>query len=162
MLEALLARHAAPTLAGLKTANLFTVRYVSYHALREQVAAMHTKLCKKGVCVWLLGVSCGRAMVYVCRPHRLQQDLSAQDSRGILRACGYRSTSVQSCLMRLKRRLAQSAQFPHEIGLFLGYPPCDVLGFLHDAGRHCLPSIKSAPMSMHAAMQRELLFGSLP
>ena len=36
----------------------------------------------------------------------------------------------------VRRRLAQSGQFPHEIGLFLGYPPCDVLGFLHDAGRH--------------------------
>ena len=46
------------------------------------------------------------------------------------------SASVQGCLLQLRRRLAQSGQFPHEIGLFLGYPPCDVLGFLHDAGRH--------------------------
>lgn len=136
MLEAMLARHAAPTLAGLKTANLFAVRTVSYHALAEQAAALHQRLCKKGVCVWLLGVSCGRALVYVCRPHRLQRDLSAQGSRSILRACGYRSASVQGCLLQLRRRLAQSGQFPHKIGLFLGYPPCDVLGFLHDAGRH--------------------------
>ena len=128
MLEAMLARHAAPTLAGLKTASLFAVRTVSYHALAEQAAALHQRLCKKGVCVWLLGVSCGRALVYVCRPHRLQRDLSAQDSRSILRACGYRSASVQGCLLQLRRRLAQSGQFPHEIGLFLG--------FLHDAGRH--------------------------
>ena len=88
MLEAMLARHAAPTLAGLKTASLFAVRTVSYHALAEQAAALHQRLCKKGVCVWLLGVSCGRALVYVCRPHRLQRDLSAKDSRSILRACG--------------------------------------------------------------------------
>lgn len=136
MLEAMLARHAAPTLAGLKTANLFAVRYASYHALAEQAAALHQRLCKKGVCVWLLGVSCGRALVYVCRPHRLQRDLSAQGSRSILRACGYRSASVQGCLLQLRRRLAQSGQFPHEIGLFLGYPLTDVLGFIQDGGKN--------------------------
>ena len=36
----------------------------------------------------------------------------------------------------LRRRLAQSG-FPHEIGLFLGYPPVDVEGFQRDAGRNC-------------------------
>ena len=74
----------------------------------------------------------------------------------------------------LRRRLAQSGQFPHEIGLFLGYPPCDVLGFLHDAGRHSKLSgywqvygdaqaalalfakYKKVPMFMRAAMQTEL------
>ena len=136
MLEAMLARHAAPTQAGLKTANLFAVRYASYHALAEQAAAWHQRLCKKGVCVWLLGVSCGRALVYVCRPHRLQRDLSAQGSRSILRACGYRSASVQGCLLQLRRRLAQSGQFPHEIGLFLGYPLGDVIGFMANAGKN--------------------------
>ena len=44
MLEAMLARHAAPTLAGLKTASLFAVRTVSYHALAEQAAALHQRL----------------------------------------------------------------------------------------------------------------------
>ena len=28
------------------------------------------------------------------------------------------------------RRLRQSGEFPHEIGLFLGYPPEDVQGFI--------------------------------
>ena len=28
-------------------------------------------------------------------------------------------------------RLRENEEFPHEIGLFLGYPPADVDGFMH-------------------------------
>lgn len=137
MLERWIARHAAPTLAGLKTANLVAVPYTSYAQLQCQLLAWHQTLCVKGVAVWLLGVQSGRALVYVCRPHRLAQDLSAEDSRRILRNCGYLDDGVQNCLLRLKRRLADSSSFPHEIGLFLGYPPRDVQGFLLHTGHHC-------------------------
>ena len=41
------------------------------------------------------------------------------------------------CLRELTRRLREGEEFPHEIGLFLGYPPGDVEGFLRDGGRHC-------------------------
>ena len=33
-------------------------------------------------------------------------------------------------LRNLKRRIAMSKDFPHEIGLFLSYPPEDVKGFI--------------------------------
>lgn len=41
--------------------------------------------------------------------------------------------------MRLSQRLRQSEEFPHEIGLFLGYPPEDVRGFIehHADGSKC-------------------------
>ena len=36
----------------------------------------------------------------------------------------------------LKERLAESDRFPHEIGLFLGYPPKDVIAFIRNEGRN--------------------------
>ena len=180
MLEAILARHAAPTLAGLKTASLFAVRTVSYHALAEQAAALHQRLCKKGVCVWLLGVSCGRALVYVCRPHRLQRDLSAQDSRSILRACGYRSASVQGCLLQLGAAWRSPGSFRTKSACFWAIRLAMCWAFYTmpagtansaDTGRcmamcrrrwRCLPNTKNVPMSMRAAMPTEPLFGSSP
>ena len=39
--------------------------------------------------------------------------------------------------MQLKERLRTSACFPHEIGLFLGYPLPDVIGFIRNRGRNC-------------------------
>ena len=34
-------------------------------------------------------------------------------------------------------RLSQGGAFPHEIGLFLGYPIEDVVGFIRYSGRGC-------------------------
>ena len=39
------------------------------------------------------------------------------------------------CVARLARRFRESGEFPHEVGLFLSYPPEDVKGFIdHRAG----------------------------
>ena len=38
--------------------------------------------------------------------------------------------------MHLAKRLSDSAEFPHEIGLFLGYPIVDVIGFIHNKAQN--------------------------
>ena len=50
----------------------------------------------------------------------------------ILKECGYCRFSTQDCIARLKERLSEGNGFPHEIGLFLGYPPEDVRGFIQN------------------------------
>ena len=45
---------------------------------------------------------------------------------------GYPCPDPERCIFHLRRRLTISETFPHEIGLFLGYPPEDVYGFLQD------------------------------
>ena len=137
MSEYQIIRFCAPTLAGLKTASLFAVRTVSYHALAEQAAALHQRLCKKGVCVWLLGVSCGRALIYLYRPKALARDLACEDAACLLNGSGYDGTEPSGCLRCLMDRLqCQKDGFPHEIGLFLGYPPEDVRGFIENETRN--------------------------
>lgn len=39
--------------------------------------------------------------------------------------------------IQLRCRLADNAAFPHEIGVFLGYPLGDVMGFIRSGGRNC-------------------------
>ena len=39
--------------------------------------------------------------------------------------------------MQLIERLRTSPDFPHEIGLFLGYPPEDVRGFIENKAQDC-------------------------
>jgi hypothetical protein len=36
----------------------------------------------------------------------------------------------------LRQKFEQFRQFPHEVGLFLGYPPDDVLGFMKHKGQN--------------------------
>ena len=52
-------------------------------------------------------------------------------AKELLLECGYRCGNVNACLARLIFRLRTEEDFPHEVGLFLGYPPADVDGFMH-------------------------------
>lgn len=50
--------------------------------------------------------------------------------------------------------LRQDAEFPHEIGLFLGYPPEDVQGFMENkAARHKLAGCWKVYGDVDAAQQ---------
>ena len=56
----------------------------------------------------------------------------------LLRRDGYpEGADVGRLLDLLSTRLRMGKEFPHEIGLFLGYPPEDVLGFQRYRGQNC-------------------------
>lgn len=44
---------------------------------------------------------------------------------------------MPAALERLMQRLEIGSAFPHEIGLFLGYPLGDVVGFIQNEGKNC-------------------------
>jgi hypothetical protein len=67
-------------------------------------------------------------------PPTLRDALSSDAAVGILCERRYGNCAdVDGCLRCLKERFG--GEFPHEIGLFLGYPPGDVRGFLRDNGK---------------------------
>jgi len=70
----------------------------------------------------------------------LERTLFSEEALSILRPLGYdgKERSVVSFIERLKGRFDEG--FPHEIGLFLGYPPHDVRGFMQDGGRGAIAS----------------------
>ena len=53
-----------------------------------------------------------------------------------LKKYGYESTEVEYALDRLKSRIGENNEFPHEIGIFLDYPLGDVIGFITNEGRN--------------------------
>ncbi len=46
------------------------------------------------------------------------------------------STGYEGLLRQLRARLQRRNEFPHEIGVFLGYPLEDVQGFMENQGRN--------------------------
>ena len=62
----------------------------------------------------------------------LERDLKNTLAEMLLCECGYVCGGANLCLAQLIERLRASSDFPHEIGLFLGYPPEDVEGFMHN------------------------------
>lgn len=49
---------------------------------------------------------------------------------------GYECSDADGAIERLRERLALQRGFPHEIGMFLGYPVEDVKGFIKHNGRN--------------------------
>lgn len=137
MSEEYLVRNCAPTLAGLKTVSLFTCPCPNREALLESLRKMNRKLRGKGLRVVPLRFSREKALIYLYRPSHLARDLSHQTALGILRRNGYTPGTCEECLCQLMHRLRRQEEFPHEIGLFLGYPPEDVEGFMTNRACNC-------------------------
>ncbi len=137
MSEEMLIQHCSPTLAGMKTGNLFGCRYASADHMREAVRLWNRALSAKGIRVLPLRYRDGRALIYLYRPSRLKHDLTDAAACRILHGCGYTVETPERCIVQLIRRLADHSEFPHEIGLFLGYPPEDVCGFMENPSSSC-------------------------
>lgn len=137
MLERYLIEHCSPTLASLKTANLFNLSFDSEADLQEQLVQWNRLLGGKGISLIVLRRDTRSALVYVCRKSRLQADLQKPGVGRFLKSCGYEDTGIEYAIRRLKSRLRTSSGFPHEIGIFLGYPLGDVIGFIQNAGQNC-------------------------
>ena len=60
--------------------------------------------------------------------------------RAFLMAFGYDCDDMARCIVTLSRRIharKSSDEFPHEIGIFLGYPLEDVEGFINHKEEGC-------------------------
>ena len=141
MSEQSIIKHCAPTLAGLKTGNLFTTSYKSKKQLDQEIERLNKRLSGRGIRVVRLRARQGRALIYIFRPGKLLGDLDSREARDILARFGYQEPDeTASCIERLSRRISSCSDFPHEIGLFLGYPPEDVKGFIELGGQACKTS----------------------
>lgn len=130
MSEEMIINHCSPTLAGIKTGALFNCAYPSERELRSAVRAWNKTLSPKGLRVLPLRYNGRTALIYIYRPAMLSDDLKNEAARRLLAKCGYVSETPGGCIVQLLRRFAECEEFPHEIGLFLGYPPEDVCGFI--------------------------------
>lgn len=137
MSEEMLVRHCSPTLAGMKTGNMFNCSFADNIEMRNCIRCWNHMLVKKGLRVLPLRFRKERALVYVYRPSRLSHDLQCDMAYKILQERGYETDTPERCISMLIRRLKENKEFPHEIGLFLGYPPEDVQGFIENRAADC-------------------------
>ncbi|MBR1861715.1 MAG: DUF3793 family protein [Lachnospiraceae bacterium] len=132
MLKDALVEYCAPTLAGLKTGSICTVKNGSKD-INNEIRELNRCLTKKGLSLIPLRRTDGTTLVYLYRPDRLKRDLQAAEAKKILEKKGYPWQSPERSVVTLIRHLMTDKDFPHEIGLFLGYPPSDVAGFMKDS-----------------------------
>lgn len=128
----------APVMAGLKPANLFRWVEPDAGAMRRTVEAWQTDLLPRGVRIEILKACAVTSayLIYVYRENRLRDILQQTDVQAYLAQTGYPRGILRRQLDHLSRRLCTEAEFPHEIGIFLGYPLEDVIGFVRHKGKN--------------------------
>ncbi len=138
MLEQLLIEHGAPTLASLKVGNLIQTAVPDDTAFEAERMHLTKMLAAKGVAITVLQKKNGHALIYLYRPQALKKLLSCPLIHSFLMKEGYTYSSLGSAVNNLRKRLNQADGFPHEIGIFLGYPLEDVTSFIDQGGRNCV------------------------
>ncbi len=129
-----LAFHSAPTLLGIKCANMIALSSDEFD-IESHIEYFNAKACAKGLKSLKL-CSCGRkALVLIYSERLMELRLADKEIRALLEEYGYSPEfNVEQCLERLSERIGESGDFPHEIGVFLGYPIEDVIGFIENKG----------------------------
>jgi len=132
-----LAFHGAPTLLGVKCANL-----ISFDMCEENIAEylreFRCRLSENGLTAMRLCNCRKRTLVYIYNEKMLTAWLGMPQVRQFLSEYGYTcDMSLEQRLRRLSCRMS-CGSFPHEIGAFLGYPVEDIRGFISNSGKNCL------------------------
>ena len=143
--DALLAQHAAPCLAGIKPSNLISFPNdagewcTDYNALLNSYGVHFETLCVCGK----------RTIIFVYRKQLLEDYFNQCEVWDALHSFGYNpEDGIAVCIQQLRHKMARLQDtfgsaackdcFPHEIGLFLGYPVQDVLQYVATGGIGCL------------------------
>lgn len=137
MSDEFIIRHCSPTLAGLKTGNLFNCPFQDKEELLLSIRSLNQRLVPKGVRVIPMKVFEQKVLLYIYRPAHLANDFAEKDIADLLKNCGYCIEKPGKCIVQLIRKICESNEFPHEIGLFLSYPPEDVTGFMRSPEEGC-------------------------
>lgn len=126
--------HCSPTLANIKTGNLFST---DSPFAKYQVEQWNRELNIKGIFVCIVKQISTRSVIYVYRKEKLEDDLKNMEMQYFLSSYGYNDFSADGAVSHLCARMSVQNDFPHEIGAFLGYPLNDIRGFIENKGYNC-------------------------
>lgn len=135
-LQTLIAYHAAPTLLGIKPATLICPAADGRNLGQALKQCAHCLGRDFGVELAGLHNRAGALLILVYRSRLLRSVLAAREVVELLAEAGYdaESADVEGLLETLRCKCGGQC-FPHEIGVFLGYPPRDVRAFMTQGGR---------------------------
>ena len=110
----------------------------------KELARISMKLHNTNISLIILCTCKKRHLVMVYRAKELEEHLRSKEVSDYLREFGHRRDDFISNLIRLHQRMNsfynRMKEFPHEVGIFLGYPICDIKGFLENKGERYLHS----------------------
>lgn len=138
MIEKIVAYHCAPALAGIKPANIVACYKDKIRNLNDEIDNLNRQLNGKDIYLEILCECEKRVLLMVYRRKALYIHLQNSENRALLYSFGYETShDLNAYFNTLKMRLRENS-FPHEIGVFLGYPVHDIYGFINNKDEGCL------------------------
>ncbi len=132
-LQTQLALQCAPLLTGIKISNLLIVRNWNARGVFEIFRGSR-------ITVEVIYRSEEKTMFLLYQREELEAYL--RENSDTMKLFGYAVMEVEEICRELKNRYASYMEgrggFPHEIGILLGYPTEDVLGFIENEGKNYL------------------------
>ena len=129
------ALQCAPVVIGLKVSNLLIVR-------SDQVQELYELLKDSRLSFYALCVGRERAVLLIYEGMRLNCYLRLRRVREMMQTFGYGEPVADRILPILRKKYQSydkgTGEFPHELGLVLGYPVEDVEGFMKNRGENSL------------------------
>ena len=131
--EKILGQHCGLAMVGIKAANLVCLKHKDFADIHGEICLLGEALSPAGIVLRVLDDNGNRILLLVYREKALEQRLSEPDARRLLTRFGYPDgVGVDALIDRLSGGFRKGGGFPHEIGIFLGYPAEDVIGFIRN------------------------------
>lgn len=120
----------APTLSAQKVGSLFNISKKDIRNYQQCLQYFNQIMRPYDLHITVMRNTPQVLLVYVYHVSQLEKLLKQPAAQKFLAEQGYHLGCLPSVLGQLRRRMMDHS-FPHEIGIFLGYPLYDVVHFLH-------------------------------
>lgn len=134
--EQIMGVHVAPLLVGLRPASLLSFRKDRFEDFEALLDTYRPCFSCKGIDMFRVAEGDAYVLLLFYRTEILEKLLADESAQAVLQRYGYPcGDGLMACLHHLQLRMRLQKSFPHEIGLFLGYPVADVVGFITHKGQ---------------------------
>jgi hypothetical protein len=130
-----MALQCAPVIMDIKISNLLIVDIEEKERVKET-------FCETAISFYILYMSDRKVVFLIYDREKFVGYLRRRENQRLLRILGYHEGDPVSILMELSKRyqgyMQNIREFPHELGIMLGYPVEDVMGFIVNRGQNPL------------------------
>lgn len=129
-------KNTAPSLCGIKPANLFSISSSCQN--QKKINLWKYELSAIGLSLFEIPSGENFSLLFLCDINWIKKIISLPQNKKFFKSFGYTVVdNPYSMLFQIFSRISDSKNFPHEIGLFLGYPLNDVINFINHHGKNC-------------------------
>ena len=138
-LDQIMIRYTAPTLCGIKPGNLFAIKKSDFS--EERFLQWKKLFEENGISVLATETKCKKILIITYNVSWVRMILDDSFTKAYLASKGYsccpQGLCAQCFMDEVISRIRCEKNFPHEVGIILGYPVTDVIEFDRNNGRDC-------------------------